>query len=316
MSKRQQKDYESLQASLRLTLKKHNNADEKSKTRSTKSPSHSTAAHRSHRLNQALADMREVGINLKNVNQLRSTHIEKLVAHWVDQIKNEELAISTVKNKMTDLRWLADKIDKQNIVKRTNIEYGIENRQYVNNEINIAKTIDNTELSKISDENIKLSLQLQQEFGLRREEAIKFQPEYADKVDRIELKSSWTKGGRAREIPVLNERQRSLLNRIHEHCQKTGSKSLIPINKSYKQQLKTYVYQTSKADIRNNHGLRHNYAQERYKALTDRDSPKMGGLTYRQMNTVINQQDYEARMIISRELGHGREEVTAVYLGR
>lgn len=41
-----------------------------------------------------------------------------------------------------------------------------------------------------------MSLQLQQAFGLRREESIKFQPRYADRGDHIALKGSWTKGGR------------------------------------------------------------------------------------------------------------------------
>ena len=42
-----------------------------------------------------------------------------------------------------------------------------------------------------------MSLELQRAFGLRREEAMKFQPSYADQKDHITLKASWTKGGRA-----------------------------------------------------------------------------------------------------------------------
>ena len=60
-----------------------------------------------------------------------------------------------------------------------------------------------------------MSLELQQAFGLRREEAIKFQPSYADHGDRLVLKDSWTKGGKAREIPMLTEAQRELLDRAH-----------------------------------------------------------------------------------------------------
>ena len=47
-----------------------------------------------------------------------------------------------------------------------------------------------------------MSLELQSAFGLRREEAIKFAPRYADKGDHLLLKASWTKGGKARTIPV------------------------------------------------------------------------------------------------------------------
>ena len=57
-----------------------------------------------------------------------------------------------------------------------------------------------------------MSLRLQAAFGLRREEAIKFLPGYADRGNRIALKASWTKGGRAREVPVLKAAQRRLLD--------------------------------------------------------------------------------------------------------
>ena len=45
---------------------------------------------------------------------------------------------------------------------------------------------------------VRLSIRLQAAFGLRREESIKFNPSYAIQDDHIRLKSSWTKGGRAR----------------------------------------------------------------------------------------------------------------------
>jgi hypothetical protein len=47
-----------------------------------------------------------------------------------------------------------------------------------------------------------MSLRLQAAFGLRREESIKFRPDYADRSDHIILKGSWTKGGRERAIPI------------------------------------------------------------------------------------------------------------------
>ena len=57
-----------------------------------------------------------------------------------------------------------------------------------------------------------MALRLQAAFGLRREEAIKFSPAYADRGDRIVLKASTTKGGRAREIPIWNDGQRAVLD--------------------------------------------------------------------------------------------------------
>ena len=57
------------------------------------------------------------------------------------------------------------------------------------------------ESEKIRDTHVRMSLALQEAFGLRREEAIKFSP-YADKGDHLELKASCTKGGKARSIPI------------------------------------------------------------------------------------------------------------------
>ena len=53
---------------------------------------------------------------------------------------------------------------------------------------------------------------LQAAFGLRREEAIKFAPSYADRGDRIAVKASTAKGGRFREVPVRTDPQRRLLD--------------------------------------------------------------------------------------------------------
>ena len=58
------------------------------------------------------------------------------------------------------------------------------------------------------------------------------------------------------------------------------------------------------------HGLRHAYAQDRYKEITGRDAP------VRSNETVPRDQiDKVARLQISQELGHNRMEVTNCYLG-
>ena len=57
-----------------------------------------------------------------------------------------------------------------------------------------------------------MSLRLQAAFGLRRGESIKIRPEWADRGDKLALKDTWTKGGRAREIPIRNDEQRQVLD--------------------------------------------------------------------------------------------------------
>ena len=62
--------------------------------------------------------------------------------------------------------------------------YGIPDRRFVTNQSK-AKDLTQTQLSKVKDEHVRMSLELQKAFGLRREEAIKFIPSYADKGDHI-----------------------------------------------------------------------------------------------------------------------------------
>ncbi len=95
-----------------------------------------------------------------------------------------------------------------------------------------------------------------------------------------------------------------------------GKGSLIPDDKSYVQQLKRYEDQCAKAGIHHAHGHRHHYAQERYQTLTGRAAPAAGGLRSKELSPSEKEIDREARLTISRELGHEREAVTAIYCGR
>lgn len=187
----------------------------------------------------------------------------------------------------------------------------IEHRQYVTAEKR-AKYVDDQALISITDPYVRISLILQQTFGLQREESIKFQPAYADQGDHLLLKSSWTKGGRQRTIPILTAEQREILNQIHLFV---GKGSLIPADKSYIQQRNTYDGQCQKVGLNKMHGLRHAYAQTRYEELTGWLSPKAGGLSGKELTPEQQIKDQWARQIISRELGHERIEVVRVYLG-
>jgi hypothetical protein len=146
-----------------------------------------------------------------------------------------------------------------------------------------------------------MSLQLQQAFGLRREESIKCQPAYADRGDRLVLKASWAKGKKAREIPVRTPEQRAVLDRAHRLA---GKGSLIPADRTYIQQLKIYERQTARAGLHKLHGLRHAYTQARYQELTGWLAPAVGGPARTALTRPQQAQDRAVRLLISRELGH------------
>ena len=89
---------------------------------------------------------------------------------------------------------------------------------------------------------------------------------------------------------------------------------MIPSNKNYVQQLRTYERNTLKAGLDKNHGLRHAYAQQRYQELTGWQCPAQGGPKRRDLESGLKEIDQEARLTVSRELGHERVAVVAIYL--
>ena len=95
-----------------------------------------------------------------------------------------------------------------------------------------------------------------------------------------------------------------------------GKGSLIPIEKNYIQAKWSFEKAIQNIGIKNVHGFRHQYAQDRYKELTGLDCPKAGGLKSKELSIEQKELDYKARMIVSSELGHAREEITVQYLGR
>jgi len=156
------------------------------------------------------------------------------------------------------------------------------------------------------------SLRLQEAFGLRREESIKFQPRYADRIDHIAIKGSWAKGGRDRKVPITTPEQRTVLDEAHRLV---GLGSLIPANKTYIQQRHVYDGQCKAAGLSNMHGLRHRYAQMRYEVLMGWKAPAAGGPSKAQLSNSQRMSDQHARQQISHELGHERLKVTSIYLG-
>ena len=203
-------------------------------------------------------------------------------------------------------------MNRQNVVARSNDHYGIPNRQFVTN-ISKAKSVLEADLAKVRDEHVRMSLELQQAFGLRREEAIKFIPTYADQGDHLVLKPSWTKGGKARSIRIRTKDQRELLDRAHRLV---GKGSLIPSSRNYIKQLRIYEGHTIRAGLSKMHGLRHAFAQRRYEELTGWKAPTAGGPATKSLTLDQRALDKKARAVISKELGHNRSAVTGVYLGR
>lgn len=272
--------------------------------------SFSTQAARRAVLSQAGRDLQAAGFYQLPATGLKPKHIQALTEKW----KSEGLSDATQKNRVAHLRWWAEKVGKPNVIPRTNRELGIGRRTYVTNKSK-AVQVSSTKLADIKDDRLRCSLELQKAFGLRRAECLKFQPAYAQSCgsNKIVLKDSWCKGGRPREVPITSEYQRQVLARASELV---GAGSMIPSEEKYVERLKKYENITARAGMSKLHGLRHEYAQLRYREMTGWAAPACGGPNAKQLSDEQKKRDLEVRLQISQELGHGRESITAVYLGR
>jgi site-specific recombinase XerC len=270
--------------------------------------SFSTQATRRRILDRIANQLHELGYRRMRAKSLKPKHVEALVSLW----KEQGLRVGTLKNLMAGLRWWGKHIGKPGIIPSDNDAFDIGKRSQIATESK-GWELKEAHLAKVTNEYVRLSLRLQAAFGLRREEAIKFRPNYAIKDDHIKLKASWTKGGRARTVPVLNNEQRQLLEEVKKFG-KGGA--LIPPDKTYIKQQNRYDRQVRTAGIKNPHGLRHRYAQRRYKELTGWKAPVAGGPASKSLTKAQRARDKGARETIARELGHDRKFISATYLGQ
>ena len=125
------------------------------------------------------------------------------------------------------------------------------------------------------------------------------------------IKASWAKGGRAREIPIWNDRQRPVLDAARELA---GGGALIAGGRNYAAQRKVYERETAAAGLKRMHGLRHAYAMDRYAHLTGWKAPNAGGPRQRTLPAAMRRIDESARQRIAWELGHDRVFVVSQYI--
>jgi integrase len=119
-----------------------------------------------------------------------------------------------------------------------------------------------------------------------------------------------TKGGRARQVPITQERQIASLERAA--LVQGEARSLIPESQTWAQfrdgELREIRETLQDQGLTGLHDLRAGYASERYQALTGERPPLEGG-------QVSKADDKAARQILAVELGHGRIDVIASYIG-
>jgi site-specific recombinase XerC len=243
---------------------------------------------------------------------------KKEVSRLVNDWKEQGLSHRTIANRMVDIRWLASKYGHDDRIP-SNKDIGLALRKnQPNYGINKSEELKADKLAQLQERE-QLITRLRYQFGLRTAEACKFSHAYAtkDSTDSISLKGSWCKGGRPREIPITNNEQRQLLTEIKAHQLTHGEKSMIPKEQSFKAYYRDYNEARYDVGIAG-HGLRHQWAQSRFKELSGGiDCPLAGGAEYASLNQSDKLKWDKAASQVNQELGHGkdRQDITSTYIG-
>jgi hypothetical protein len=245
------------------------NYDFKQLCRRNRDGSFATQADREHILDLIADQLHEMGVTKLRAQGFKPWHVELLVERWLA----EELEPGTIKNRMSALRWLAQKIGKENIVKRSNADYEIPDRVYVTNR-DKSKELDLDQLGRIRCPYTQMSIRLEDGFGMRRESSIKIVPGVAHQGDWLVLKDSWNKGGREIRVPIRTAEQRQLLDQAKALAK--GKSLVAPGYDTYRDYLKHFRYECERVGIYGVHGYRHRYAQRRYQELTGWECPARG----------------------------------------
>lgn len=262
------------------------------------------------------------------INRLEQV-TKSIVENYAKIIKeNNRLSISAKHNLLSAVNVIMREARRDDLLKVTAREIGIEPRS------NVAKTFKGgVERHSMSDK-VSVIVNLAKNFGLRFEEASKLNASVALKqaTGNSEIKISLgTKGGQDRVIPITSQEQFSVLEKAATIQGK--AKSLIDPSLSYKEHKTACYSETSKF-----HAERHTYANQRYSALMYEKlgikikspilSGKPNGMRWREFIAQeaakqgvfihpdqAREFDREARLKLSEELGHHREDVVSRYIG-
>jgi integrase len=302
-----------------------------------KSVSYKTQSERACSLFRCFNDLHALGYKIRNPYCLGGRHIRVLVQDWTGaqpRARRRTLSPSMVQTELSHLRTFANWIGKPGLV--------LPAESYVDDPARVtrraAATADKSwpahrvdpdrviEDIAVHDPWVGAQLRLARAFGLRIKEALMIQPRLAecpagDVGDpsgfvggALEV-TRGTKGGRLRRVPIDTPAKRAALDAA-KALLRSDSQYLANPARSLIQNLDRLTNVMKKFGVTRNalgvtpHGLRHEYAGDRYEALAGVSTPVRGG------PPVDPATDQQARLQVAQELGHARVQITAAYLGQ
>lgn len=273
----------------------------------------------SQRWSQFVTYIKDLGI--RRMEHIQTDHIRG----FADSLKSSDLSASTQQNYISAVNRVME-------IARQDREVRLNPAEVCDRRSGIAKTDGSVSRSEHQqtvsqvEPRIGVLLELQREFGLRFEESAKFDARsalnQAVEKNHIEI-SRGTKGGQSRYIEIRNNIQLRVLERASEIQE--NDRSMIPCDRSYIEFKHSAYSAIGKTNI-NFHSERHAYAQNRYKEITNISAPVKTNHSERTWSHYLSRQlgigirdakelDSEARLLISKELGHHREDVVSAYIG-
>ncbi|WP_460149690.1 integrase domain-containing protein [Pseudomonas sp. S3_A03] len=269
----------------------------------------------------------EAGPGVNDARQIDRQVLSDYAAYLRGLVEHGDLAISTAQNRLSSVNRTMAALRGDQYVKlpspskalgmqRTGVRQSVPQGQDREQIQQIVETLCSRDQMRAA-----AIVQLTRATGMRLREAILADlsrlSREAALYGKINIQDG-TKGGRAgasapRWIKVDDHIRGAL--RFALQVSPADSRNLIAPNESYLnvlQEIARPAREVLKAhDLKGFHELRAAFACERYEQITHHHAPVNGGQCY----AIDRRLDLEARMQISNELGHGRIEVVAAYIG-
>jgi hypothetical protein len=262
-------------------------------------------------------------LHISDMRRITSEHLQKYADHLLNRLAGDEISPATAQNLLSVVNRVLECARGDRLVHLDPVRgAGLPNRSGIATEQHAMPQAEHDQLKQRVPERLAAQLDLQRTLGLRFEESSKLDARalLTQAQDRgvIRIKDG-TKGGRARDIPIISEHQMTALAQAAEL--QGQHRSLIPAELSYAQ-YRAACYQHGVAF----HRERHAYAQDRYAVMAGAACPVEAGVPHTRHHRYLAEQlglsvpaarelDRAVRLQIAEELGHGRIHVTNSYLG-
>ncbi|MCG6577110.1 integrase [Pseudomonas sp. AF32] len=269
----------------------------------------------------------EQGPGINDARQIDRKVLADYAAHLRDMVRRGDLAISTAQNRLSSVNRTMAALRGDQYVKlpspsnalgmqRTGVRHSVPQGQDHEQVRQIVEA-----LCRHHQLRAAAIVLLARATGMRLREAIladlpRLTREAYD-LGKINIQDG-TKGGRvgasAPRWIVVDEHIRDALT-FAAHVSPTGSRNMIAPSESYQDVLQGIARPAREVlhahHLKGFHELRAAFACERYEQITQHRAPINGGRCY----TMDQSLDRNARVQISQELGHGRIDVVAAYIG-